>query len=250
MLNYTSAKSESITNDLAKKLESEHGIRTLSVQADLADVAGPEKLIKTVKDNFSKLSSASKFQIDIIVNNAGVAKNMPVSESNAEDFDWMYHINVRGPLLLIKAAKPYLPTDRSGRIVNVSSVSATAGLAEQSIYGGTKAALEAMTRTWARELSEQAIVNAVNPGPVATDMWDSVTDDFMKIIAPWVAHTPLGQVREGIDRGDIMKHAGVLKGRPAYPHEIAGTVAMLCTPDAGFTTGSTICSNGGMVLTN
>lgn len=61
---------------------------------------------------------------------------------------------------------PYLPNDRSGRIVNMSSVSSSMGFASQSVYGGTKAALEAMTRTWARELAERATVNAVNPGPV------------------------------------------------------------------------------------
>jgi NAD(P)-dependent dehydrogenase (short-subunit alcohol dehydrogenase family) len=70
----------------------------------------------------------------------------------------------------MKAAMPYLPTDRSGRIVNVSSVSSTMGFVGQSVYGGTKAALDSMTRTWARELAERATVNSVNPGPVATDM--------------------------------------------------------------------------------
>jgi NAD(P)-dependent dehydrogenase (short-subunit alcohol dehydrogenase family) len=63
-----------------------------------------------------------------------------------------------------------LPRDRSGRIVNISSVSSSAGFSEQSVYGGTKAALEAMTRTWARELSERCTVNAINPGPVLTEM--------------------------------------------------------------------------------
>lgn len=164
VLNYTSPKSESITADLAKHLEATHSIRTLPVQADLGDAHGPEHLVNTVKDNFSKLSSAPKFQIDIIVNNAGVSQSMPISQTDLDSFDLQYRVNVRGPLLLIKAAEQYLPHDRSGRIVNVSSVSATGGYATQSIYGGTKAALEAMTRTWARELSERAIVNAVNPG--------------------------------------------------------------------------------------
>ena len=70
-----------------------------------------------------------------------------------------------GPLLLTQAAVPYLPTDRSGRIINVSSVSSRLGIAGQSVYGGTKAALEAMTRSWSRELADRATVNAVNPGP-------------------------------------------------------------------------------------
>jgi NAD(P)-dependent dehydrogenase (short-subunit alcohol dehydrogenase family) len=109
-------------------------------------------------------------QIDIIINNAGVSVNRPIEEVDAKDFAFQYNINVRGPLLLMKAAVPYLPTDRSGRIINVSSVSSSLGLINQSVYGGTKAALESMTRTWARELAERATVNAVNPGPVATEM--------------------------------------------------------------------------------
>lgn len=72
--------------------------------------------------------------------------------------------------MLVKAAEKYLPTDNSGRIVNLSSVSATLGFPAQSIYGGTKAALDAMTRTWARELAGRCTVNSVNPGPVDTDM--------------------------------------------------------------------------------
>lgn len=79
-----------------------------------------------------------------------------------------YDINVLGPLLLVKAAIPYLPHDGSGRIVSLSSVSSTLGLPGQSIYGGTKSALEAMTRTWARELAERCTANCVNPGPVVT----------------------------------------------------------------------------------
>lgn len=70
----------------------------------------------------------------------------------------------------MQAALPYLPHDRSGRIVNMSSVSSSLGFIAQSVYGGTKAALEAMTRTWSRELAERATVNAVNPGPVKVSL--------------------------------------------------------------------------------
>lgn len=78
-------------------------------------------------------------------------------------------MNVLGPLLLVQAALSYLPNDRSGRIVNLSSVSSSLGFANQTVYGGTKSALEAMTRTWSRELAERCTVNSVNPGPVATE---------------------------------------------------------------------------------
>ena len=87
-----------------------------------------------------------------------------------DEFDRQYRVNVRGPLLLLQAALPFLPGDRSGRIINVSSVAATLGFHAMSVYGGTKAALDAMTRTWSRELAERATVNSVNPGPVDTRM--------------------------------------------------------------------------------
>ena len=130
---------------------------------------GPAHLVTTAKNHFAHPRSG-KFQIDIIVNNAAIAKNMPLEEITTETFTQQYTINVLGPILLLQAALPFLPKDRSGRIVNLSSVSSSLGFDGQTVYGGTKAALESMTRTWSRELAERATDNAVNPGPVATEM--------------------------------------------------------------------------------
>lgn len=167
VLNYTSTSSEKSANELASKLESEYSVSCLVVQADMGAPTDPSHLVTTVKNHFSH-PKTGKFQIDIIINNAGVASNDKLADIKIEDFEWCYRINVLGPLLLMQATQDYLPHDRSGRIVNVSSISSTAGFVGQSVYGGTKAALESMTRTWARELSERATVNAINPGPVAT----------------------------------------------------------------------------------
>jgi NAD(P)-dependent dehydrogenase (short-subunit alcohol dehydrogenase family) len=166
-LNYTSPSSTERTNELALQLQKSYGIRTAIAQADLGTTDGPERLVHVTKKEFGQ---ADNLQIDIIINNAGVSVNRPIEKCDAEDFAFQYNVNVRGPLLLMKAALPYLPHDRSGRIVNVSSVSSALGYIGQSVYGGTKAALEAMTRSWSRELAERATCNAVNPGPVATDM--------------------------------------------------------------------------------
>jgi NAD(P)-dependent dehydrogenase (short-subunit alcohol dehydrogenase family) len=137
----------------------------------MGSIDGPQILIdheKKIWDDI--LSPSGKFHLDIIVHNAGVSVNNRIEDCDAEDFAHQYNVNVRGPLLLMKAALPHLPTDRSGRIVCISSVSSSLGFVGQSVYGGTKAALEAMARTWARELAERATVNCVNPGPVGTEM--------------------------------------------------------------------------------
>ena len=184
---------------------------------------------------------------DIIVNNAGVAVNGPLGNLTPQDFKYQYDVNVVGPAMMVQAALPYLPNDRSGRIVNVSSISATMGFAGQTIYGGTKAALDSMTRTWSRELAERATVNAVNPGPVATDMWRgaAAAGGFEAALRPLVQMTPLARMREGVDSEEMMKTGERLAGRPAYDHEIAGVVGMLCSEESGWCTGSVVCANGG-----
>lgn len=185
VINYTSDSSTQIAQDLASELEAEYGITAVSVQASMGSETGPKHLVEIVKNKFAH-PKTGKFQLDIIINNAGVAGNNLVENVDCDDFARQFNINVRGPLLLIQAASPYLPNDRSGRIVNLSSVSSSLGFKGQSIYGGTKAALESMTRTWARELAERCTVNAINPGPVATDMYWSNDEAFTAAIKPFI----------------------------------------------------------------
>jgi NAD(P)-dependent dehydrogenase (short-subunit alcohol dehydrogenase family) len=175
-----------------------------------------------------------------------VAKDATIADIQVEEFERLYRINVLGPILVMQAVLPYLPHDRSGRVVNVSSVSSSEGFIGQSVYGGTKAALEAMTRTWARELAERATVNAINPGPVRTDMWSGVSAGFVERMRPFVQQTPLQAIRPGIDDEDLVKASEKLGGRPAYVEEAAGIVGMLCTADSAFCTGQVVCANGGM----
>jgi 3-oxoacyl-[acyl-carrier protein] reductase len=211
----------------------------------LGAIDGPSCLIAIAKNYFTSISTG-KFQIDIIVNNAGVALNDLLPDIKPQDIMASYTVNVQGPLLLVKDAAPYLPNDRSGRIINLSSVSSSAGFPGQSVYGGTKAALEAMTRTWARELSERCTVNAINPGPVLTEMYSKNTPEFKSFIKSFIEHTPLMRARKGIDADDLVADAETSGGRPAYCSEVAGIVAMLCSAEAGWCTGQVICANGGM----
>jgi NAD(P)-dependent dehydrogenase (short-subunit alcohol dehydrogenase family) len=244
-LNYTSASSADQTTSLAASLQNQHHVKTVVVQADLGSETGPAHIVEIARNNFSH-PKTGKFQIDIIINNAGVSHNNRIEKCDAEDFAFQYNVNVRGPLFLIQAALPYLPTDRSGRIVNLSSVSSSLGFVGQSVYGGTKAALESMTRTWSRELAERATVNSVNPGPVMTDMYATTSPEFQRRIKPFVEQSPLMREREGIDEESIVAAAKVDGGRGAYAFEIAGVVGMLCSAESGWSTGSVVNANGGM----
>jgi NAD(P)-dependent dehydrogenase (short-subunit alcohol dehydrogenase family) len=245
VLNYTSESSTQLTEELAAEIQSDYGVKAVIVQANMGAENGPQHIVEVAKNHFQH-PKTHKFQLDIIINNAGVARNDTIDKVSCDEFARQYNVNVRGPMLLMQAALPYLPRDRSGRIVNLSSVSSSLGYIGQTIYGGTKAALEAMTRTWARELAERATVNAVNPGPVATDMYGKVDEGFAKRNTPFLETTPLAALRKGVDPDDIYEASVNLGGRPAYSGEIAGVVGMLCSPEAGWTTGSVICANGGM----
>ncbi|KAL4935637.1 hypothetical protein BDV06DRAFT_217286 [Aspergillus oleicola] len=197
LLNFTSESSRSRTEELCQSLASTHSIRCVSVQADLST---PEQAVKDILN-----AAATHFPnttIDILVNNAGVSADRTLNDKEKgpiepEYFNWQYNINVLAPLLLTQAVAPHLPNDRSGRIVNISSVSSSLGFVGQSVYGGTKAALEAMTRTWARELADRATVNAVNPGPVTGDMYFKTGEGFWNAIQGFQDNTPLSKLVDG-----------------------------------------------------
>ncbi|KAK5116620.1 hypothetical protein LTR62_007294 [Meristemomyces frigidus] len=219
IINYTSDSSSEKAEKLANQLSTHHGVKCLSVQADLGTENGPAvrtlsfHLVNMVSNHFAH-PKTRKLQIDIVINNAGVASKSALQDCTVDEFARLYNVNVRGPLLIMKAVEPHLPHDRSGRIVNVSSVSSSLGFEDDAMYGGTKAALEAMTRTWARELAERCTVNAVNPGPVATDMYAGTTEEFQRKMSNWTKSTPLAGIRPSVDRKDLVDGADVAGGRP------------------------------------
>ncbi|KAK4463397.1 hypothetical protein QBC42DRAFT_265864 [Cladorrhinum samala] len=244
ILNCTSSSSLAQAQQLAEKLGTAYRLRAAAVQADIGTPEGVKEIISLAQAKFS--DADGKLQIDIIINNAGIADNAPLPEITINQFESTYRVNVLGPLLLVQAAQPYLPKDRSGRIVNISSVSSSCGFVGQSVYGGSKAAIEAMTRTWSRELAENCTVNAVNPGPVEGPMYASNSPAFLENIEGWIKHTPLMKEREGLDGPhDEVMPAGT---RGATTREIAGIVGMLCGEEAAWCTGQVVCANGGMVM--
>ncbi|EJT75094.1 hypothetical protein GGTG_08932 [Gaeumannomyces tritici R3-111a-1] len=145
----------------------------------------------------------------------------------AEDFQAVYVSNVLGPILLTQACRPHLPDDRSGRIVSLSSVGSKIGMAGLKLYGGTKGALEAMARTWARELAEHCTVNAVSVGSTMTDMLAQAPHEAKVAISQFYPITPLAPGRE-FDSEQQRAFVEQYGGRAAYPEEIAGVVGMIC----------------------
>jgi 3-oxoacyl-[acyl-carrier protein] reductase len=107
------------------------------------------------------------------------------------EFDRFCKFNVLPPLLLTQAVQPCLPQDRSGKIVNISSVLLFIGYHRQSVYTSIKAALEAMAQVWSCELTKNAMVNAFNPGPALGDMYEKAGPTFWKINHSYVNAAPL-----------------------------------------------------------
>jgi NAD(P)-dependent dehydrogenase (short-subunit alcohol dehydrogenase family) len=158
-------------------------------------------------------------EVDVLVNNAEFSWFGPTADLDVATYDALFDSNVRAAYFLVAALAPKMAANGGGSIVNVASMVATVGIAGAAAYGGTKAALAAMTRSWAAEFSPRGVrVNAVAPGPVYT------AADPARIEA-------LG--------------ATTLLGRAARADEIAQVIAFLASPASAYLTGTTVAADGG-----
>ncbi|KAH8649224.1 hypothetical protein BX600DRAFT_490076 [Xylariales sp. PMI_506] len=244
IINYATSSSDEAAAKLAVELQSLYNVKAITVKADVSKKAECGLIIEAAKAAFEN-PQTGKLQIDIIIHNAAILYVGPLEAVVEDEFHHIYAVNVLGPTLLTAACLPYLPTDRSGRIVLLSSINSKVGTPNTTLYAGTKGALEAMARVWCRELAERATVNTINPGPVMTDMYLAASEEVKQSLALWNPLTPLAPVRDS-DSPEVQELGGRLGGRAAYAHEIANVVAMLCSPESAWTTGSLISCNGGL----
>jgi len=164
--------------------------------------------------------------LHILVNNAGITRDMLVMRLSEEDWDAVLTTNLKGAFLCAKAAVRPMMKARWGRIVSLSSVVGLAGNAGQANYAAAKAGLIGLTRSLARELgSRNVTANAVAPGFIVTDMTAGLSE---KIKEEAQSQTPLGRLGTAED--------------------VANAVAFFCSPEAGFITGQVLSVDGGMVM--
>jgi 3-oxoacyl-[acyl-carrier protein] reductase len=185
---------------------------------DVADQGAVQKAAEQIFADFGR--------VDILVNNAGVTRDGLSMRMSMDDWDTVLNTNLKGAFVFIQAVMRPMIKQRSGRIINISSIAGLIGNAGQANYAASKAGLIGLTKTLARELASRGItVNAVAPGLIETDMTTVLSEEIRQNI---LKNVPLGKLGE--------------------PDDIAGAVAYLASAEAKYITGQVLAVDGGMVM--
>ncbi len=213
---FTYASSVNAANELEKEL-SEFGIKAKGYQSNAADFKECEALIKNVAEDFG--------QIDIVINNAGITKDNLLMRMSEEDFDQVIEVNLKSVFNMTKAVQKTMLKQRSGSIINMSSVVGIKGNAGQSNYAASKAGIIGFSKSMALELGSRNIrTNVIAPGFIETEMTDKLDE---KTVDGWRESIPL-------------KRGGT-------PEDIANACVFLGSELSSYITGQVIQVNGGML---
>ena len=193
-------------------------VKCFAVQGDVSDFDSTEKMIKDIIENFG--------QIDVLVNNAGITKDMLLMRMKKEDFEAVIDVNLVGTFNVTKNTIPYMMKQKSGRIINLSSVVGISGNAGQTNYSASKAGIIGFTKSLAKEVgSRNILVNAVAPGFIQTQMTEVLKDE----------------VKEEISKNIPLKRLGSVE-------DVANVVKFLASEDSSYITGQVINVDGGMLM--
>ncbi len=215
LVNY--AGNETAAQQVVQAIEN-LGRTALLYKANVSVSAEVEKMVEFALKHFGK--------IDIVVNNAGITRDNLLMRMKDEEFDDVVNTNLKGVFNCIKAVTRPMMKQRSGRIINISSVVGVIGNAGQANYVAAKAGVIGMTKSVARELASRNItVNCVAPGFIETDMTDKLSSDMKDALLKQIPLGVLGQ-----------------------PEQIAKVVRFLASDDASYMTGQTIHVDGGMYM--
>lgn len=215
VINYNGSQDKAM--DLKQEIEGRGG-RVEIYQCNVSDFAKCEELVQGIVKQFGSL--------DILVNNAGITKDGLLMKMSEEDFDKVVDVNLKGAFNTIRFASRQMLKQKSGRIINLSSVVGVAGNAGQANYASSKAGIIGLTKAAAKELASRGItVNAIAPGFIETDMTDALPE---KVKEATVSQIPLGRF-----------------GRP---QDVARLAAFLASEASGYITGQVIHVDGGMVM--
>ena len=214
-LNYRKQNEE--LEALKKEIESKN-VKCLTVYGDVSNYEDVENFIKEIIKEFGK--------IDVLVNNAGITKDMLLMRMKKEDFESVIDVNLIGTFNVTKNAIPYMMKARNGKIVNISSVVGISGNAGQTNYSASKAGIIGFTKSLAKEVASRNInVNAIAPGFIKTDMTDVLKDE----------------VKEEISKTIPLKRMGEAK-------DVANLVKFLVSEESNYITGQVINVDGGMLM--
>lgn len=214
-INYNKSENQAL------KLQSEIrelGVDAIAIKADISKRDEVENMFTEIENKFKG--------IDILINNAGIAKTALFQDISYSDWQNIFNVNVNGVFNTIHCALPYMLSKHSGRILNISSIWGSNGASCESSYSATKGAIEALTKSLALELAPSGImINAIAPGAVNTDMMSSYSKEDLEYVCNEI---PVCRLAE--------------------PEEIAESIAFLISDKNSYMTGQIIGVNGGFCV--